>query len=300
MKDIQKALEKARLEQHRTPRATPPSPSPTAAAPTTAAPATAASAPARDRASGKRPAAPAPETAATNRYRETRVLAPETKLLENHRIVAGLGYHELADTFRVLRTRILHRLDAEHFTTLGVTSANRGEGKTLTATNLAISLALNVTRTVLLVDLDFRAPRVHRYLGIDPQPGLVDYLENAVPLANCLVNPGIERLVVLPAGRPVPGSSELLSTPRMTHLADELKTRYADRIVIYDFPPVLASDDALTFMHHVDCCLLVVAEGGTAKPDLLQALDFMEGVPIIGTVLNKSKTPTKNYYYDPD
>lgn len=292
MKDIQKALEKARREQ---PQPTPKTTETTAAPKTTET--TAGDGGSRLR---RRPAAPPPppDSTAGSRYRETRILAPESKLMENHRIVAGLGYHELADTFRVLRTRILHRLDADHCTTLGVTSANRGEGKTLTAINLSISLALNVTRTVLLVDLDFRAPRVHRYLGITAEHGLVDYLENAVPLSACLVNPGIERLVVLPAGRPVPGSSELLASPRMTHLADELKNRYADRIVIYDFPPVLASDDALTFMHHVDRCLLVVAEGGTAKQDLLQALDFMEGVPIIGTVLNKSKTPTKNYYYD--
>ncbi len=278
MKDIQKALEKARMEQQ-------------------------AANEGRVTATGR---AAGVSSAVLPKPREetpiplTRKVSPTPEMLEKHRIIAGLKSHEMADTFRVLRTRVLHRLDGANCSILAVTSCVRGEGKTLTAINLSISLALNLTRTVLLVDLDLRAPRVHHYLGIDASPGLSDYLLRDAPLAGCLVKPGVERLVVLPAGDPVQGSSELLSSKKMTQLATELKTRYADRIIIYDFPPMLASDDALAFIHQVGRCLLVVEDGRTSKLDLRKVVELLAGVDIIGTVLNKSSAETQLHYYKYD
>ena len=248
------------------------------------------------------PAAPAPEgglSAPPSRprdasqpditYTATRVVRPSPAGLEDRRVVAALTHHELADTFRVLRTRILHRMDAHGFTTLAVTGPGRGDGKTLTALNLAVSLAGNRTRTVLLVDLDLRAPKLHGYLGIPREPGIGDYLTRDVPLADCLVHPAIDGLVVLPAGRaPGRASSDLLASARMIALAAELKQRYADRVVIYDLPPLLSADDALVFLRHVDCCLLTVAYGHTRKRDFQHCLDLLEGCAVVGTVLNQS------------
>jgi protein-tyrosine kinase len=234
-------------------------------------------------------------------YRDTRRVQPPAQLLEKQRVVSALTHQQLADTFRMLRTRVLHRMNAHGFSTLAVTSPSRGDGKTLTAVNLAISLAANRTRTVLLVDLDLRVPKVHTHFGLPPRPGLQECLAGVAPLADCLVHPEIDRLVVLPAGgEPIIESSDVLASPEMTGLADELKTRYADRIIIYDLPPLLASDDAIAFLKHVDCCLLTVAEGGTTKRAFEQALDLLEGCAILGTVLNRATdaplTPYSDYY----
>ncbi len=244
-----------------------------------------------------------PNAAADNRgagegitYRHTRVVATGGHALLEKRVIAGLTHDALADTFRILRTQVLQRLTAEGYTTLAITSPNPGEGKTLTSVNLAISLAKDVNRTVLLVDVDLRRPRVHSYFHIKPEVGLSDYLLGEAALADCLINPGIERLVILPGGRPLRESSEMLSTPRMVDLARELKARYPDRLVLYDLSPVLTTDDAMGFLQHVDSCLLVVQEGSTRRGDVERALDLVDGCPLIGTVLNKSSQRAATYY----
>jgi protein-tyrosine kinase len=229
-------------------------------------------------------------------YQETRVMAPAEEAFAEARVVAGLPQHELADAFRLLRTQVLQRLTLGGYSTLAITSANRGDGKSLTAANLAISLALHVDRTVLLVDLDLRRPSIHTYFGMEPEAGLTDYLLNDRPLSECLINPGIERLVILPVRTALHASSELLSAPKMIRLAQELKTRYPDRLVIYDLPPVLVSDDALAFLQHVDCCLFVVQDGRTPKADIVRAAELLGECDIIGTVLNKASAEVKPYY----
>ena len=229
-------------------------------------------------------------------YSETRIETPPETLLEKHRVVRGATHNELLDTFRVLRTRVLQRLEAANYTTLGIVSANKGDGKTVTAINLAVSFAMNVDKTVLLVDADLRSPRIHQYFGLKASPGLQDYLLADVPLSSCLVHPNIDRLVVLPAGAPLPASSEVLSSPKMVDLAKEAKARYPGRIIIYDLPPLLGSDDAIAFLQHVDCALLVVADGITPERDVLQAVNLLDGRELIGTVLNKSKHAPKTYY----
>ena len=246
---------------------------------------------------GRQP--PAPRSKRSGRpvvYQQTRVVAPPKEIFLDGRIVAGLSQHELADTFRILRTQVLQRLTLGGYSTLAITSANRGEGKSLTSANLAISLAMHVDRTVLLVDLDLRRPSLHKYFGIEPEAGLTDYLLNDTPLSSCLINPGIERLVILPVRTALEASSELLSTAKMIALAQELKARYPDRIVIYDLPPVLVSDDALAFLQHVDCCLFVVQDGRTPKGDIVRAMELLGDSEVIGTVLNKSSAEIKNYY----
>jgi Mrp family chromosome partitioning ATPase len=139
---------------------------------------------------------------------------------------------------------------------------------------------------------------VHTFFGIPRAPGLQDYLAEDATLAECLVNPGIERLVVLPGGSPLHRSSELLLDPKTAALAGELKSRYPERIVLYDLPPVLVADDAIAFLRHVDACLLVIEDGGTAKSDLIQALELLPPAKLLGTVLNKAKDgATAHYYY---
>jgi capsular exopolysaccharide synthesis family protein len=229
-------------------------------------------------------------------YTQTRVVHPPKRRLARSRLIAGNEDHMLADTFRILRTRVLNRMDTCGYRTLGIASAVGREGKTLIACNLAISMAKILTRSVLLVDLDMRSPSVHRYFGIDPRPGLEAYLRRNVELSQCLVNPGIERLVLLPTSRSVRNSSELITTPRMIDLARELRETYPDRLIVYDLPPVLRTDDALAFMKYVDCALLVATEGRTREDDLQKLVGLMDDYPVIGSVLNRSSEKPQRYY----
>ncbi|WP_119166847.1 nucleotide-binding protein [Algihabitans albus] len=229
-------------------------------------------------------------------YTSTRVTPVHDQKLERHRLMAGIERHALSDTFRMLRTRVLNRMEASDYRTIGIASSVGQEGKTLVASNLAISLAKVLTRTVLLVDLDLRSPSVHTYFGVDPEPGLLGFLNNGLELSQCLVNPGIERLVLLPNGRPVHNSSEVITMPRMLQLSKELRDTYKDRIVIYDLPPVLLTDDALAFMKHIDCCLLVASEGRTKEDQVKKTISLLQGYPLIGSVLNRSSETMPRYY----
>ncbi|MDE2029134.1 MAG: AAA family ATPase [Alphaproteobacteria bacterium] len=207
-------------------------------------------------------------------------------ILDRNRIVAHHPRRPEADIFRILRTQILQAMNKSGFKTLAVTSPRYGDGKTTIALNLALSIALDLKQTVLLVDLDFRKPMIHELLGLPRGAGLTDCLIDEVPIAGCLARLPFERLSVLPAGAPLDNSSEILGSPRMAALARELKTRYPDRLVIYDMPPVLAQDDPIAFLPHVDTALVVVRDGVTREAELKACLDMLDGAPILGTVLN--------------
>ncbi|MQX35345.1 exopolysaccharide biosynthesis protein [Roseospira navarrensis] len=240
------------------------------------------------------PAADETDQIADISYTQTRVNPITPKGLEKRRLIAGLPQHAYADTFRILRTRVLQRMEQNGYRTIGVLSSVGQEGKSLVASNLAISLANILTRTVLLVDLDLRAPSIHTYFGVSPEPGLMGYLREGRALSDCLVNPGIDRLVLLPNGRPAINSAELLTMPRMTGLAKELRETYRDRVIIYDLAPLLHTDDALAFMHHIDCCLMVASEGRTTENELKQAVSLLKGHKLIGTVMNRSTETAKH------
>ncbi len=227
---------------------------------------------------------------------KTRVVPTDGLALHERRVVAPMIHEEFADTFRILRTQVVQKMADCGASTLAITSPGAGEGKTLTAVNLAISLAAYADRFVLLVDLDLRRPAVHRLFEITPDVGLTDYLMRDVPLPDCLVSPGIDRLVLLPVAQPLLTSSETLSSPKMARLAGELKNRYADRIVLYDLPPVLLTDDALVFLRLVDTCLLVFEEGTTKRADIERVMELLGDVNIIGTVLNKARHTTTRHY----
>jgi hypothetical protein len=208
--------------------------------------------------------------------------------LEKHRVVAHLMRSPEADTFRILRTHILQVMNNSGFKTLAVTSPDYSDGKTTVALNLAMSIALDLKQTALLADLDLRKPTVHEFLGVKPAAGLSDYLMNKATIPECLIRLSFDRITILPAGRPLDNSSEVLGSPKMAALACELKTRYADRFVIYDMPPALEQDDPLAFLPNVDAVLLVVRDGVTNAHRVTQCLNALSGANVIGTVLNNS------------
>lgn len=206
--------------------------------------------------------------------------------LEMNRIVAYRTRSAEADLFRILRAQVLQSMSQSDFKTLAITSPNYGDGKTTIALNLAISIALDLKQTVLLVDLDLRKASMHSYLGITPAHGLTDYLLRNTPLPECLVRLPFERLSILPAGSQLENSSETLGSPKMAALADELRSRYPNRLIIYDMPPILAQDDPIAFLPHVDAVLLVVQDGVSKTTDIERSLDALENATVIGTVLN--------------
>ena len=224
-------------------------------------------------------------------YTRTRSVTLSQDVLTRRRIVI----HESgssADAYRILGSQVLQRMQAQEWNTLAITSAGAGEGKTITAINLAISLAMGVDRTVLLVDADLRAPRLHSVLGLPQGPGLSDYLISDVPLEQILVHPSIGKLVVLPGGKALTNSSEMLASRKMASLVQELKTRYSTRYVIFDLPPLLNAADALAFSPMADAVLLVVEDSKTRREDVARAAQLLGRQNLLGLVLNKARRET--------
>ncbi len=211
-------------------------------------------------------------------------------VLRRHRIIAGMPPGEFTEAYNLLRTRILQIFREHKWNTLAVTSPGDSAGKTLTAINLAISIAREVGYTVLLVDANLQQPDLLEHLGLPPRKGLSDYLTEDTPITDLLFKPGIvDSLVVLPGGQPLVNSSEMLSSPKMGQLVEDMKSRYPSRIVIFDLPPVLTTSDTLAFAPHVDAALLVVEEGVTQKDEVQQAVELLSVTNIVGTVLNKAE-----------
>lgn len=193
------------------------------------------------------------------------------------------------DAYKILRTQITHRLRENGWNVVGVTSPGYGEGKTLTAINLAVSLAMETTQTVLLVDSDLQHPSVHKVFGVQDCLGLADYLLDDQPVEDLLLHPGIGRFVLLPGGRAISNSTEILTSPKMVALVEELKHRYPSRIVVFDLPPLLHTADVLAFSPYTDALLMVVEEGKTTGEELQRALGLVrDSRPVLGTVLNKA------------
>ncbi|GMR09002.1 MAG: hypothetical protein BMS9Abin26_2014 [Gammaproteobacteria bacterium] len=238
-----------------------------------------------------------PEDEQNIRYSSTKVIDISERALKNQRVITGIGPGPVTDAYRMLRTKVLQRMRQNDWNALAVTSTTPGEGKSLTAVNLAISLAMEVNQTVLLVDFDLRRPSIHNYFGYKPEKGLSDYLLTDTPLNEILFNPSIERLVVLPGNKPFLNSSEMISSPKMIQMVEDIKSRYPSRLVIFDLPPLLSTDDALAFSPFVEAILMVVEEGKTQAEDLQRAAEMLKDYNLIGTVLNKSDEQTKEYYY---
>ncbi|MFN3880744.1 MAG: CpsD/CapB family tyrosine-protein kinase [Nitrincola lacisaponensis] len=221
-------------------------------------------------------------------YSQTRVVELPRELLEKNRIIAGFYNDPRAQVFRTLRTKIIQKMRSNNWNTLAITSPSEEGGKSLIACNIAVALAMEVNQTVLLVDLNLRNPTVASNFGLQPEKTIYDYLKGRAQPAELMVNPGIERLVVVPGGVAEGNSSELLSSPRMKAFIRETKKRYKSRIVIYDLPAVLPTDDALSVLGDMDAALLVVSEGQNTRDEIERARDLISITNVMGSVLNKS------------
>lgn len=203
----------------------------------------------------------------------------------------------VSEEYRKLKSLVVRMTEKKFLNTIMVTSTCRGEGKTITALNLAISLAHACDHTVLLVDANLRQPSVSRYLGIQGGAGLSDYLTSGRDVGSSLVKTGIGRLVVLPAGDTVDNPVELLSSIRMKHLVQELKNRYTDRYVIFDTPAVLNFAEALFLGSCVDGVLFVVGEGQSPLHEVKEAFRLLRDCELLGVVFNNSVSTRFNEGY---
>jgi non-specific protein-tyrosine kinase len=217
--------------------------------------------------------------------------------LNPHSLVANrcVGYQQDStelEFYKVLRTQILQRTNKGGNAVM-VTSALPGEGKTLTAINLAFTFAKEFKQTALLVDCDLRTQQIHKVLGYSSEKGIVDYLLNDCPVHELFVWPGVEKLTVISGGKTVRESSELLGSPGMKNLVAEMKSRYPDRYIFFDVPPLLTSADSLAFAPFVDHIIVTVQAGQTALHDVNKALSLLPAEKVLGLVMNRQKNALK-------
>jgi protein-tyrosine kinase len=225
------------------------------------------------------------------------VVALDAERRERECLLAPGAGGPLGGPYKMLRTQVMRRLAELNANTLAVMSAFNGDGKTLTAINLAIAIAADLNHTALLIDLDLRNPSIHRRLGFEPKVGIEDCLMERRPVYEAMVKlAGYERLTVMPARARVEHSSELIAAARMGELMQELRQRYFNRVLIFDLPPVLMADDALAFSKHVQAGLFVVAEGKTSREGVTRSISLLSRLPIVGTVLNRSRESVGGYY----
>lgn len=286
MEHIKKAIERARLErQHHALHAPLPdaAPTPDAAAP----PAAGAAALAAE-------AEPAPASPA-------QIVAVDRHHLQAMRIVAYDPAEARSTHFDMLRTQVLQRMDATSCQTLAVTSPRSGCGKTVSAINLAFSMARQSEQHVLLVDLDLRKPQVARYLGLRPAAGIHDLLVGKCRLAEAVLVPDLcgHRLAVLASPSPIASPTEHLVSSAMKATLARLKRDLGRRIILFDLPPMLSSDDFLAFLPQVDCALLVASAGESTVHDLAECERLIDPEKFLGCVLNKvTETEDAYAYYD--
>ena len=230
-------------------------------------------------------------------YTKTKTIKVDTGVLEEKKvIVTSSAYTRETEEYKLLKAQVMKKARENGWQTIMITSVGKGEGKTLTAINLALTIAMEVNETSLLVEADLKEPNMQRFFGFQGKPGLSNYLIECVALPDLLITIGIDRFVMLPGGKSIPNSAEILGSPKMQSLVEEMRSCYPDRYVIFDLPPLLECADPLIFAEYVDAILLVVEAGKTTAGHVKKAMDLLEGKNILGTVLNKVTTNDKHYY----
>lgn len=228
---------------------------------------------------------------ASNILRKVQSAILNNEVMEESRVVAAIDDPAAKTAYNVLRTRVLQRVRSNNWHSIIVTSAGPGEGKTLTATNLAMSLARDVNQSTILVDLDLTRSSVAKYLGIDEdiKAGIGDFLAGKADVSDILYFPqGMQGLAIVPNREPMENPSDLIGGPEMKALVAQLSDQFERTLVIFDMPPVLACDDVLAFAPNVDAILVVVAQGKTERAELEKTMAMLSDYEMLGVVLNMS------------
>lgn len=214
------------------------------------------------------------------------------------------GRIAVAEDFRTIKRPLLRNARGaegnaiEHGNLIIVTSALPGEGKTYCAVNLALSIAMEMDMTVLLVDADVARPSVLKVLGLAADKGLMDVLlGDNVKLSDVILKTNIPTLSILPAGRSNKHATELLASRAMSALLTEIANRYADRIVIFDSPPLLITTEANVLAAQMGQVVMVVEAETTTQHAVKEALRKIESCTHISLIYNKIKAFPGNVYY---
>ncbi|MGB5231945.1 MAG: polysaccharide biosynthesis tyrosine autokinase [Desulfoprunum sp.] len=194
---------------------------------------------------------------------------------------------ETAESFRVLRSRILHPdTDTTPCRTIMVTSTAPKEGKSFVAANLGIVMAQGVDHQALLVDCDLRRPVLAGLFGLSQHKGLASFLQTGGDIAELIVPTSINKLSILPSGKPPVNPAELLGSARMDGLIRDLAAEYADRFVIFDTPPILAASEVIGLVQKIDGVVLVVRQGASSRTQIRKIIDLIGREKVIGIVFN--------------
>ena len=224
-------------------------------------------------------------------------------------VTAAGGRTLLVEDFRIIKRPLIKRAFAEPVdgdppgNLIMITSSLPGEGKTYCAINLAMSIAMELDHTVLLIDADVARPSVLRTLGLPAQPGLMDMLlDDTLDLADVMLRTNVDTLSILSAGTSTPRATELLASQSMRTFLHEIATRYPDRIVIFDSPPLLLTSEAHVLATHMGQIVLVVESETTTQSAVKESLRQLEGCSNVNLIYNKTREfigieETYNYYY---
>jgi protein-tyrosine kinase len=265
--------------------------------------------------SAQRTGQPAPEAAASTppvqprqAQRDTQPASRQVNLNFDKLRARGLltsddERSQMAEEYRMIKRPILANAFGANPVKNGnmvmVTSALPGEGKSFSTINLAISIAMELDRTVLLVDADVAKPRIPEYLGFHADHGLLDVLQHGTQdLSSVILRTNIDSLSILPAGRTYTRATELLASEAMHRLIRDLATRYPDRLVLFDSPPLLSTSESNVLASHMGQIVMVVEADKSRKPALREALSRIEDkCDVVGLILNKGVPHSAGGYY---
>jgi exopolysaccharide/PEP-CTERM locus tyrosine autokinase len=253
-------------------------------------------------------AAEAPQSPA-QKFSTRRVELDLNRMRDLGMVTAASGRTRLLEDFRVIKRPLLQRAFAERVegekpgNLIMVTSSLPGEGKTYCAINLAMSIAMELDHTVLLVDADVARPSVLRSLGLPAHRGLMDILvDEKIDMSDVMLRTNVDTLSILPAGTSTPRATELLASSAMSALVDEIAHRYPDRIVIFDSPPLLLTSESRVLASHMGQIVMVVEAQTTTQHAVKEALRQLEGYPNVNLIYNKTREfpgieETYDYHY---
>ncbi|MCC7703059.1 tyrosine-protein kinase family protein [Janthinobacterium sp. GW460P] len=240
------------------------------------------------------------QTARSPQYRALNL----DRLAEQGMLTHDGGRSSVAEDFRIIKRPLLRQARASgaeairHGNLIVVTSAMPGEGKTYCAINLAMSIAMEMDMTVLLIDADVARPSVLKVLGLPPEPGLMDVLlDPQLAMADVILKTNVANLSILPAGRSNKHATELLASRAMSRLLAEIASRYGDRIVVFDSPPLLITSEAHALVGQMGQVVMVVEAETTTQHAVKEALRQIESCEHIHLIYNKTKSFPGNDYY---
>lgn len=255
------------------------------------------------------PVAAAADVPAAPRFSTRRVELDLARMREQGMVTAASGRTRLLEDFRVIKRPLLQRAFAERkrgdkpANLIMITSSLPGEGKTYCAINLAMSIAMELDHTVLLVDADVARPSVLRTLGLPAHRGLMDVLlDDQIDMADVMLRTNVDTLSILPAGTSNPRATELLASSTMNTLLTEIANRYPDRVVIFDSPPLLLTSESRELASHMGQIVMVVEAQTTTQHAVKEALSQLKDCPNVNLIYNKTREfpgieETYDYHY---